>query len=163
KPVIAAVNGHAVAGGCGLATLCDVTLAVPEAKFGYPEVRVGFMPAFVAVFLVRQIGEKRARELLLTGRLIEASEAKELALVNEIVPAGALLDRAKEIAARFVEASPTGIRFTKRLLGDFARAKIERDLELSIEASSRIRSTADFREGLSAFLEKRKPRWGNNV
>lgn len=161
KPIIAAVNGHAVAGGCGLATLCDITLAVPEAKFGYPEVRVGFMPAFVAVFLVRQIGEKRARDLLLTGRLIEASEAKELGLINEIVKADALPGRAREIAAQFAEASPASIRSTKRLLGDFAHGEIERELELSIEASARIRSTADFHEGLSAFLEKRRPRWAN--
>src|SRR5580658_864915 len=83
KPVIAAVNGAAVAGGCGLATLCDFTIAVPEAKFGYPEVRIGFLPAVVSIFLVRQIGEKQARDLLLTGRAIEASEAHRLGLVSQ--------------------------------------------------------------------------------
>ena len=78
KPTIAAVNGHAIAGGCGIATLCDFTIAVPEAKFGYPEVRIGFLPAVVSVFLVRQIGEKHARDLLLTGRTIDAAEAHRL-------------------------------------------------------------------------------------
>jgi len=86
RPMIAAVNGHALAGGCGIATLCDFTLSVSEAKFGYTEVKIGFLPAIVSVFLSRQIVEKRCRDLLLTGRLVEASEAKELGLVNEIVP-----------------------------------------------------------------------------
>jgi len=82
RPLIAAVNGAALAGGCGIATLCDFTLAVPEAKFGYTEVKIGFLPALVSVFLIRQIGEKRTRDLLLTGRIIEAAEAKELGLVE---------------------------------------------------------------------------------
>src|SRR6201997_4016238 len=106
KPLIAAVNGAALAGGCGIATLCDFTLAVPEAKFGYTEVRIGFLPAIVSVFLIRQIGEKRARDLLLTGRIIEVQEAKALGLVNEIVPAEQLLTRSRELAAILIAASP---------------------------------------------------------
>src|SRR6202047_1975792 len=86
KPLIAAVNGAALAGGCGIATLCDFTLAVPEAKFGYTEVKIGFLPAIVSVFLTRQIGDKQARNLLLTGRLVEAAEALSLGLITEIVP-----------------------------------------------------------------------------
>src|SRR5436309_15040844 len=93
RPMIAAVNGHALAGGCGIATLCDFTLAVPEAKFGYTEVKIGFLPAIVSVFLTRQIGDKRSRDLLLTGRLVEPQEAKEMGLVTEIVPADQLLHR----------------------------------------------------------------------
>jgi methylglutaconyl-CoA hydratase len=99
RPMIAAVNGHALAGGCGIATLCDFTLSVPEAKFGYTEVKIGFLPAIVSVFLSRQIGEKRCRDLLLTGRLVEASEAKELGLVNEIVSSERLVDRAPSICS----------------------------------------------------------------
>src|SRR5882724_13258806 len=98
RPTIAAVNGHALAGGCGIATLCDFTISVPEAKFGYTEVKIGFLPAIVSVFLTRQIGEKRARDLLLTGRLLEAPEAKELGLVNEIVPAEKLMARVNELS-----------------------------------------------------------------
>src|SRR3974390_1661709 len=86
RPMIAAVNGPALAGGCGIATLCDYTLAVPEAKFGYTEVRIGFIPALVSVFLTRQIGEKRARDLLLSGRLVDAQEAQQMGLVTEVVP-----------------------------------------------------------------------------
>ncbi|MGH9343161.1 MAG: enoyl-CoA hydratase/isomerase family protein [Terriglobia bacterium] len=159
KPMIAAVNGHAVAGGCGIATLADLTLAVPEAKFGYTEVRVGFMPAFVAPFLIRQIGEKRARDLLLTGRIIGAEEARQMGLVNEIVADGTLLDRAREIAAQMIAVSPTSLRYTKRLIGDFFQEELDRKLEMGMQASTRIRGTCDFHEGLSAFLEKRKPRW----
>src|SRR3989441_11175972 len=87
RPLIAAVNGAAYAGGCGIAMLCDFTLAVPEANFGYTEVKIGFLPAIVSVFLTRQIGEKRARDLLLTGRIIEAAEAQEFGLVSEGVAA----------------------------------------------------------------------------
>src|SRR5215831_1350420 len=91
RPLIAAVNGAALAGGCGIATLCDFTLAIPEARFGYTEVRIGFLPALVSVFLTRQIGEKRSRDLLLTGRILEPQEAKEMGLVTEIVPADQLM------------------------------------------------------------------------
>jgi methylglutaconyl-CoA hydratase len=159
KPVIAAVNGPAIAGGCGIATLCDYTLAVPGAKFGYTETRIGFMPALVSVFLVRQIGEKRARDLLLSGRLIDAEEARQIGLVNEVVPWEKLMGRARELATSLLEVSPTSLRHTKRLLADFNQKELDRELETAIHENARIRSTADFREGLSAFLEKRKPNW----
>src|ERR1700761_5636723 len=109
RPTIAAVNGAAYAGGCGIATLCDFTLSVPEAKFGYTEVKIGFLPAIVSVFLTRQVGEKRARDLLLTGRLVEAAEAKELGLVNELVAAENLMARAHELAETILGASPSSI------------------------------------------------------
>src|SRR5437868_9971704 len=105
KPTIAAVNGAAVAGGTGLATLCDFTLAIPEAKFGYTEVRIGFVPAIVSTFLLRQVGEKIARDLLLTGRLFDAHEALRLGLINEIVESDKLMDRAHELAAHLLATS----------------------------------------------------------
>jgi methylglutaconyl-CoA hydratase len=159
KPLIAAVNGAAIAGGCGIATLCDFTLAVTEAKFGYTEVRIGFVPAIVSVFLVRQIGEKRARDLLLTGRVIDAEEAYRLGLVSEIVPPEMLMERAGELAGQLLENSPTSLSDTKQLLTNLSQHDIDHGLELAIEANARIRSTPDFHEGLSAFLEKRKPAW----
>jgi methylglutaconyl-CoA hydratase len=159
KPLIAAVNGPAIAGGCGIATLCDFTLAVPEATFGYSEVRIGFIPAIVSVFLIRQIGEKRARDLLLTGRILSAEEACLIGLVTQVVPTGELLDRARELAATLIAASPTSLHLTKRLLGRFCESDLDRDLELAIRDNVRCRSTADFREGVAAFLEKRKPVW----
>jgi len=158
-PLIAAVNGPAIAGGCGLATLCDFTLAVPEAKFGYTEVRIGFIPAIVSVFLVRQIGEKRARDLLLTGRIFDADEARTMGLVTEIVPAHRLLDCARELAAALLAASPTSLRLTKQLLRERVAGEIDRELEMAIQQNAQIRSTADFCEGLAAFLEKRPPKW----
>src|SRR3954469_2129258 len=96
KPTIAAVNGAAIAGGTGLATMCDFTLAVPEAKFGYTEVRIGFVPAIVSSILVWQIGHKIARDLLMTGRLFDATEAHRYGLVNEIVDPDRLMPRAHE-------------------------------------------------------------------
>jgi methylglutaconyl-CoA hydratase len=159
KPLIAAVNGPAIAGGCGIATLCDFTLAAPEAKFGYTEVRIGFIPALVSVFLLRQIGEKAARDLLLTGRIIDADEALRIGLITELVPAAQLLDRVRQLAAQLIENSPSSIAYTKRLLNEFSAASIDHELELALEENARIRSTADFREGLAAFLEKRKPSW----
>src|SRR6266566_2845150 len=102
KVTVAAVNGAAIAGGTGLALLSDFTLAVPEAKFGYTEVRIGFVPAFVSTFLLRQVGEKHARDLLLTGRLFDAHEALRLGLINEIVEPDKLMDRAHELAAHLL-------------------------------------------------------------
>jgi methylglutaconyl-CoA hydratase len=159
KPTIAAVNGAAVAGGTGLATLCDFTLAVPEAKFGYTEVRIGFVPAIVSTFLLRQVGEKSARDLLLTGRLFDAEEALRLGLINEIVPPENLLDRARELASQLMENSPASLAYTKRLLSSHARVELDAQIEAATRENAGIRSTADFREGIVAFLEKRKPKW----
>ena len=159
KPLIAAVNGAALAGGCGIATLCDFTLAAPEAKFGYTEVRVGFMPALVSMFLERQVGEKLARDLFLTGRILDAAEAKSIGLVTRIVPAEQLLPAARELAATLLANSPGGVQATKRLLVRASEAEIDRRIELAVSESVAIRSTPDFREGLAAFLEKREPRW----
>ena len=159
RPLIAAVNGAALAGGCGIATLCDFTLAVPDAKFGYTEVKIGFLPALVSVFLIRQIGEKRTRDLLLTGRIIEAAEAKEIGLVNEIIPAEHLLGRSKELADLLIAASPASLSRAKRLMTSAAAASVDADLERAVFENARIRCTPDFKEGLASFLEKRKPVW----
>lgn len=159
RPTIAAVNGAAIAGGCGLATLCDFTLAVPEAKFGYTEVRIGFVPAIVSTFLLRQIGEKRARDLLLTGRIIEADEACRIGLIGEIVAAEDLMARARALALQLLENSPASLLCTKRLLSDYARGELDAQIRSAVKENAAIRATSDFREGISSFLEKRKPRW----
>ena len=159
KAVISVVRGAAVAGGCGLATLADFTLAEPAAKFGYPEGRIGFIPAIVSVFLIRQIGEKRARSLLLSGQLIGAEQGRELGLVSEVVPGEKLPARSEELASQLLTISPTSIIFTKRLLREMSAAELDRDIELAIEANARIRATNNFTEGVSAYLEKRKPTW----
>lgn len=159
KPTIAAVNGAAIAGGTGLVTVCDFALAVPEATFGYTEVRIGFMPAVVSSFLIASIGEKRTRDLLLTGRIFSAQEAQQLGLVNEIVTAEELMTKARELARRLMENSPASVRATKRLLAGYTREKLDRHIVEAVRENAAIRQTADFKEGITAFLEKRKPVW----
>jgi methylglutaconyl-CoA hydratase len=159
KPVIAAVNGAAIAGGCGIATLADFTLATPEAKFGYTEVKIGFMPALVSVFLRRQVGDKHARELLLSGRILDAAEALRFGLVTEIVATESLMARAMEIAAELIAASPVSLARTKLLLIRAEEASMKAELEMATRENADIRTTADFQEGLAAFLEKRTPKW----
>jgi methylglutaconyl-CoA hydratase len=159
KPTIAAVNGPAIAGGTGLALLCDFTLAVPEAKFGYTEVRIGFVPAIVSTFLLRQVGEKIARDLILTGRIFDANEALRIGLLTEIVPPERLMQRVHELAMQLMECSPLSLAHTKRLLSDHARAELDLHIEAAIRENAGIRSSSDFREGITAFLEKRKPKW----
>jgi methylglutaconyl-CoA hydratase len=159
KPVIAAVNGAAIAGGCGIATLADFTLAAPDAKFGYTEVKIGFMPALVSVFLRRQIGEKHSRDLLLSGRTIDAAEAFRIGLVTEIVPADKLMPRAREIAGGLLASSPVSIARTKLLLVRSDEAALKAEIEMAVRENADIRTTHDFQEGLASFLEKRSPKW----
>ena len=159
RPMIAAVNGAAYAGGCGIATLCDFTLAVPDAKFGYTEVKIGFLPAIVSVFLTRQIGDKRSRDLLLTGRRIDATEAREFGMVTAVVPSEQLMDRALALADDLIAASPSSLTRAKHLLTSAAAAGVDHDLERAILENARIRCTPDFKEGVASFLEKRKPVW----
>jgi methylglutaconyl-CoA hydratase len=159
KPTIAAVNGPAIAGGCGLATVCDFTLAIPEAKFGYTEVRIGFIPALVSTYVIRQVGEKRARDLLISGRIFRAAEAQSMGIVNELLEDDRLMPRARELAASLAEMSPVALAHTKQLLLKFSEEELDRETEMAVEASMRVRKTADFQEGLAAFLEKRKPQW----
>jgi len=159
KVTIAAVNGPAIAGGCGLATLCDFTLASTEAKFGYTEVRIGFVPAIVSTFLLRQVGEKHARDLLLTGRIIAAEEAFRMGLVNEIVAPDKLMERAQALAATLLQNSPASLLATKRLLKKYSSPELDQQIASAVEENARIRTTEDFREGVTSFLEKRDPRW----
>jgi methylglutaconyl-CoA hydratase len=159
RPTIAAVNGHAIAGGTGIATMCDFTLAVLEAKFGYTEVKIGFVPAIVSSILVWQVGHKIARDLLMTGRLFSATEAHRFGLVNEVIEPERLLSRARELAAQLLENSPSSVRLTKQLINGFIGRSLDEQMAKAIEDNARIRTTADFREGVTSFLEKRKPKW----
>ena len=160
KPTIAIVQGPAVAGGTGLATMCDFTLAVPEAKFGYTEVRIGFVPAVVSAFLVLQIGEKQARDLLLTGRLFTSEEALRLGLVSEVVEAERLEARMLELVGVLKGNSPEALAATKRLLRMQNKVWLDVAIAEALAANAEARGTHDFREGVAAFLEKRKPVWG---
>jgi methylglutaconyl-CoA hydratase len=163
KTTIAAVQGAAVAGGAGLATLCDFTLASTAARFGYTEVRIGFVPAMVSAFLMRQVGEKHARDLLLTGRIVDAAEAYRMGMVNEVVEAVHLQAGARRLAEQLLENSPASLRATKALLRSYAGDALSRDVQSGLEANAAMRLSADFKEGVSSFLEKRKPRWSESV
>jgi methylglutaconyl-CoA hydratase len=159
KPIIAAVNGPAIAGGMGLATLCDFTYAVPDARFGYTEVRVGFVPAIVASFLMRQIGEKRTRELLLSGRILKAEEACRIGLVTRIVQPDELIPEAEALAHSLLQNSPQAMRSVKELLAGHSSGRLDEEIEDAIAANALQRSSEDFREGVRAFLEHRRPEW----
>jgi methylglutaconyl-CoA hydratase len=158
-PTISIVQGPAIAGGTGLATMCDFTLAAPEARFGYTEARIGFVPALVSAYLRLQVGDKAARGLLLTARIFDAAEALRLGLVSEVVAREGLQARARELAAELMRNSPESLRATKQLLRAQQREWLEGALELAMEANAAGRQTADFREGVAAFVEKRKPVW----
>ena len=139
--------------------MCDFTLAVPDAKFGYTEVKIGFVPGIVSSYLIANIGEKRARDLLLTGRIFGAEEAHRLGLVNEIVAPEKLMPRALELARQLMENSPTSLRRTKSLLSRYTKEQFDRQVEQAVKENAAIRQTPDFKEGISSFLEKRKPKW----
>ena len=158
-PSIAEVRGFALAGGMGMATLCDFTLASDDARFGYTEVKIGFVPAIVSSFLLLQLGEKHARDLLLTGRIIDAAEAHTLGLITRIVPAAELDNAVSELSASLLANSPSSMRATKHLLHRQEIERLSRNLRAAVNINAELRATDDFREGISAFLEKRKPVW----
>jgi methylglutaconyl-CoA hydratase len=157
KPTIAAVNGSAVAGGAGLVTVCDLALAVPEAKFGYPEVRRGLVAAMVMPHLLRHVGERVARYLLLTGEVIDATEACRVGFVNAVVPANELLERALAWARAVAEGGPNALKLTKDLLHRFSHQALS--LEEAAQASAAPRLTEECKQGLEAFFAKRPVPW----
>jgi methylglutaconyl-CoA hydratase len=158
-PTIAAVNGAAIAGGTGIATMCDFTLATPNSKFGYTEVRIGFVPAIVSSILVWQVGHKVARDLLLSGRTFDADDAYRFGLVNEVVEPDRLMQRAQELATEIAQNSPSSVRATKKLINGFISSQLDKQIKEAVQDNARIRATEDFREGITSFLEKRKPKW----
>lgn len=158
-PTIAAVHGAAIAGGAGLAVICDFTVATPEAKFGFTEVRIGFVPALVSAFLAIQIGGKHSRDLLLTGRVVGAEEALRMGLVNEVVPHERLALSVQSLAETLLANSPQSLAATKRLMARENKAWLDAAIEAALEVNTQARETEDFREGVAAFLEKRKAVW----
>jgi len=158
-PTIAAVHGAAIAGGTGLAMICDFTLATPEAQFGFTEARIGFVPALVSAYLQLLAGEKATRDLLLTARIFSGEEAARLGLVTEVVAREALDARVSDLVGTLLKNSPESLRATKQLLREQQRGWLEQAAAMAMEANAASRQTADFREGVVAFLEKRKPVW----
>jgi methylglutaconyl-CoA hydratase len=157
KPTVAAVNGAAVAGGAGLVTVCDLAVAVPEARFGYPEVRRGLVAAMVMPHLLRHVGERMARYLLLAGELIDAAQAERCGLINEVVAGPLLLDRAQALAHFVAEGGPDALARTKALLGQFSRQALS--VEEAAKASAAPRLTEECQQGLRAFFNKQPVPW----
>ena len=160
KVVIAQVEGHAIAGGCGLASICDIIFSVPEAQFGYTEVKIGFIPALVACFLVRKLGEGRVKELLLTGELINAQTALAYGLINFIVDKKNIDMEAQRYAEKIAQStSSQSIFLTKELLRKAYDTNLEESLEEAVLYNTNARSSDDCRRGIQAFLNKEKTSW----
>lgn len=157
KPTMAAVQGAAVAGGAGLVTVCDLAIAVPEAKFGYPEVRRGLVAAMVMPHLMRHVGERAARYLLLSGELLTADEAHGAGLINEVVPGERLLERALVLAKACAEGGPQALAKTKEYLRQFSRQALS--IEDAAKASAAPRLTQECQDGLRAFFAKKAVPW----
>ncbi|MEJ7778788.1 MAG: enoyl-CoA hydratase/isomerase family protein [Daejeonella sp.] len=160
KLVIAQVEGHAIAGGCGLACVCDIVFSVPEAKFGYTEVKIGFLPALVACFLVRKLGDGRARELLLSGELIDSVTASGYGLINFISDKTEIAARVTEYAEKLA-ASVSGhsVALTKQLLNSAQSQSLEDSLNEAVKLNVQARSSAECKRGIAAFLNKEKLDW----
>lgn len=154
KFTIAQVHGAALAGGCGLATVCDVIFAADDSQFGYTETAIGFIPALVSLFLVRKIGEQHARELLLSARKITAEEAYSLGLVQYVVPCGSLEASVQEYALQVSKNSPSAIALTKSLLAAQHGMSLEAGLDYAASMNALARGTADMRKGIAKFLKK---------
>ena len=155
-PIVAAVHGHAVAGGCGLATACDVVLAADDARFGYPEVRIGFLPAMVMAMLRRSASEKRAFDLISSGRIIDAKSAERYGLVQHLFPAGELDEASRAFAADLASKSASALALSKRLLYETELHSFEAAIRAGAELNVLARMTEDYREGVSSFLESRR-------
>jgi methylglutaconyl-CoA hydratase len=157
KPTLALVQGPAIAGGAGLVTVCDLAIATEEAKFGYPEVRRGLVAAMVMPHLMRHVGERMARWLLLTGEMIDARAAHAAGLINEVVPEDKLAERTREIVFSLAEGGPEALAKTKELLGRFSRQALS--IEAAAHASAEPRLTQECQSGLKAFSEKLPTPW----
>lgn len=160
KPVIAAVNGFALGSGCELAMACDIRIASEKAKFGQPEVKLGLIPGHAGTQrLARLVGVSKAKELIFTGDTIDAQEALRIGLVNQVVSPEALIEEAKNLANKIMEVSPTAVRIAKTVINRGSDANLTTANSYETEAFSILFSTEDAKEGMNAFLEKRKPNW----
>ncbi|MEN8119353.1 MAG: enoyl-CoA hydratase-related protein [Bacteroidota bacterium] len=160
KVVIAQVEGHAIAGGAGLATVCDLVFSVPQAKFGFTEVKIGFVPAIVSVFAIRKFGESHTKRMLLSGNLIEANEAKGIGLVN-FISASESIDRdVRKYADNLVtKTSANSLALTKNLIVEIQQLDLEQALLYAAELNAKARDSDDCKKGISSFLKKEKIVW----
>lgn len=156
---IAAVQGHAMAGGGGLAAACDIVLLSEEAMMGFPETRRGIVAAQVATILVRQLSMRHVRELLLTGHLVDSKRAVEIGLANQVVNLGQLQNEALRTAEEVLKGAPSALKATKGLLEKLIPDRFSEDLELALSIYHSARNSQEAKEGIASFLEKRPPKW----
>ena len=160
KVVIAKIQGHAIAGGCGLASVCDLSIASDDAKFGYSEVKIGFIPAIVSVFLLVKIGESKTKELLLTGKTISSSEAVRIGLINQVVSKDILDDKVYNLADKLCnQASQQSLASTKKLIANLQSMSLEEGLDFAVEENAKARFNEDCKKGIKSFLNKEKINW----
>jgi methylglutaconyl-CoA hydratase len=156
---IAAVHGAAVAGGAGIMSACDYVVAAEKTKIGYPEVRRGLVAGLVMTFLRRQLHERHIRELLLGSDLIDAARAHEIGLVNRVVPANNIMEEAESFAEKVLQGAPGAVTQTKRIIEELWGRSVKADVELALQHHMQARTSAEAREGIAAFNEKRPPNW----
>ena len=156
---IATVHGAAVAGGAGIMSACDFVIAAERTKIGYPEVRRGLVAGLIMTFLRRQLRERDLRELLLASELIEAERAREIGLVNRVVPSAELESEAQKIAASVLQGAPGAITNSKRLMEELWSTSVKQDIEVALRHHLEARESAEAREGIAAYNEKRPPNW----
>jgi methylglutaconyl-CoA hydratase len=160
KVVIASIHGHAVAGGCGLASICDFSFALPNVKFGFPEVKRGFVPAIVMVFLIRKIGEGKARKILLDGGMFSAKEALEMGLINGVFVEDELDEKVGFFAQKLMdENSASSMRVTKEMIATVQSLTLDSALSYAALMNAKARSSDDCKKGIAAFLNKERVVW----
>jgi len=160
KVVIAQIQGHALAGGCGLAAVCDFSFSVPQAKFGYTEVKIGFVPAIVMVFLIRKIGEGKARNVLLSGEVFQADKAKEIGLIDNVVSEDSIEAEVQAFAVQMLKSnSRQSMALIKQMIANVQDSPLNQALDYAVKTNALARETSDCKKGIQAFLNKEDLEW----
>jgi methylglutaconyl-CoA hydratase len=159
KPVIGRVNGHAFGGGIGLFAVCDIIIAVPDCKFAFSEVKLGIIPAVISTYIVRKIGLSNMRRLFLTGERFNSEYAKEIGLINYVIPSEELDEKIKNYIDLLQTSGPIALAEVKKLIDSFENMDREKYKEHTVEKISELRVSEEGQEGINAFLEKRKSKW----
>ena len=159
KPTVAMVNGTAIGGGNGFLSACDIAVAAEEAQFGLSEVKIGLVPAAISPYVIRKIGESKAREYFLTGKRISAHKAQEIGLVNEVVPRRQLESAVEDLVNLLLTSGPEALANCKELIFRVPQLSLEQAKEFTARMIANLRISEEGQEGMASFLEKRKPKW----
>lgn len=159
KPVIGRINGHAFGGGLGLIAVCDITVAIPDLKFAFSEVKLGIIPSVISTYIVRRIGLSNMRRLFITGERFSSEHAKEIGLIDYVVASEKLDEKVKKYADIIHSSGPKAIKEVKNLVDKCESLNVEKFKKFSVEKISELRVSDEGQEGINAFLEKRKSKW----